>query len=411
MMKAGTPLPLTSLILVVGLLVLAGVFADARPASAQTQEACPLPDGMTPPADPPVTAQQVEDGSASLKDFALAARDRLDQEIGTGLYLYDLCLIRQEGGAYRSGSTYLILLTLDGRVYVHAKEMALGARLLNPLIYAEILSKLGVEPAVLADLASPDPATAAQAFGAVMGTLSQGPDAAFDATSLGIPSASGYATSYYAEPLGLPLIMLAGSDLDSSHMAQEEIDYGNPTVTARDVVDRETLKAFVTQAGEYVLEFLMSGDLTAASKIRVALRDENGPWRHGSVYLYVLDTVSNMITVHGANPDRYELRPLVATVRDVVTGELVLPQVIKAAKSSPEGGFVEYYFDDPTDDTDSADIPKVGYAREFTGEFQWADGMVVSISFIVGSGFYGSAPDDASTVTRPATWGQIKSRF
>ena len=26
---------------------------------------------------------------------------------------------------------------------------------------------------------------------------------------------------------------------------------------------------------------------------------------------------------------------------------------------------MEYYFDDPTDDNDSADIPKVGYARKF----------------------------------------------
>ena len=76
MMKAGTLPTLTSMILVVGLLVLVGVFSDARPALAQTQEACPLPDGVAPPPDPPVTAQQVEDGSASLMDFALTARDR-----------------------------------------------------------------------------------------------------------------------------------------------------------------------------------------------------------------------------------------------------------------------------------------------------------------------------------------------
>ena len=42
---------------------------------------------------------------------------------------------------------------------------------------------------------------------------------------------------------------------------------------------------------------------------------------------------------------------------------------------------MEYFYDDPADDTDSADIPKVGYAREFK--------RVVSSNFIVGSGFYG----------------------
>ena len=141
------------------------------------------------------------------------------------------------------------------------------------------------------------------------------------------------------------------------------------------------------------------------------MRDPNGPWRHGSVYLYILDLTSNIITFHGAFPDRFELRPLIATVRDVVTGELILPQVIEAAKSDPEGGFVEYYFDDPTDDTDSADIPKVGYAREFTGELSLG-GRVIPLHFIIGSGFYGRAPDDAATVTRTeATWGQLKSRF
>ncbi len=127
------------------------------------------------------------------------------------------------------------------------------------------------------------------------------------------------------------------------------------------------------------------------------MRDPNGPWRHGSVYLYVLDLTSNIILFHGAFPDLYELRPLIATVRDVVTGELVLPQVIEAAKSSPDGGFVEYYFDDPTDDTDSADIPKVGYARQFTGQREREDGTVLPINFIVGSGFYGRAPDVVAT--------------
>ncbi|MXX12246.1 MAG: T9SS type A sorting domain-containing protein [Gemmatimonadetes bacterium] len=109
------------------------------------------------------------------------------------------------------------------------------------------------------------------------------------------------------------------------------------------------------------------------------------------MYLYILDLTSNIILFHGAFPDRYELRSLIPTVRDVVTGELILPQVIEAAKSNPEGGFVEYYFDDPTDDTDSADIPKVGYAREFKSELDTGGG-VIQYDFIIGSGFYGSAP-------------------
>ena len=386
----------TYMIPLVGLLVLAGVFSKAPPALAQ--EPCPLPPGVTPPADPPVTAQQVEDGSASLKDFALTARDQYKTPTSTlEEALYFQCLVRQEGSPYRSGSTYLIQLTPDGRVYEHAKSMALSGRLLNPLIYAEILSALGVSPTVLIDLASPDPATAAQAMGTLMGTLSQEPDAAFDATTF-IPGASGHAAVSLLGNSGIPILLLAGFDLNESHLIEEAIDYGNPTITAEDVVDRETLKAFVTQAGEWFIPIVETAtDPAAISKARVAARDPNGPWRHGPVYLYVLDLTSNIILFHGAFPDRFEWRPLVATVRDAVTGWLILPQVIEAAKSSPEGGFVEYYFDDPTDDTDSADIPKVGYAREFTATIGRPDGSAFTLNVIIGSGFYGREPEVVPT--------------
>ncbi len=388
---------------IVGLLVLAGVFSNAPPALAD----CPLPPGVTPPADPRVTAQQVEDGSATLMDFALAVRER-SREYAQGAAtaeqaVYIGCIIRLDDGIWRSGSTYIVSLTPDGRVYIHAKDMSLTGRLLNPVIYGAILFALGVSPTDLANLASPDPAIAAQAFGAVMGTLSQEPDGAFDATtpipglSPGIPGASGHAAIYIEPNLGgAPIVMLMGFDLNESHLvpiSDEAIDYGDPAITARDVVDRETLKAFVTQAGNYFLDLMSSGDLAAQAKARIALRDPNGPWRHGSVYLYVLDIVSNVIIFHAAFPDKYEYRPLIPTVTDAVTGEFILPQVIEAATGNPEGGFVEYYFDDPTDDTDRADIPKVGYAREFAAEIRRADGSTIPADFIVGSGFYGRAPD------------------
>ena len=382
-MKTGTFKTRTPLFLLAGLLTLAGVFSDARLALAQTQADCVLPPGVTPPPEPRVTAQDVENGSASLMDFALAVRD-LNLEIGQSAasveqVLYLGCLVRQEGEAYRSGSTYLVQLTPDGRVLVHAKDMALSGRKLNLLIYGAILQALGISPADLADPA---------AFLAAFAAAATGNGGSFNVP--GIPGASGYAATYVSTNFSAPLVLLAGFDLNESHLAEEDIDYGDPAITARDVVDRRTLKAFVTQAGEFVIAHQASGDLAAASQARIALRDENGPWRHDSVYLYVLDLTSRTIFFHGAFPDRFELQPLVPTVQDVVTGHLLLPQVIDAATSSPEGGFVEYYFDDPSDDTDSADIPKVGYARQFTGEVSLG-GRVVPLNFIVGSGFYQSS--------------------
>ena len=377
----------------VGAVALAGILSDSQPVRAQTQEACPRPAGATAVAPPDVTAAEVENGTGALADFALAARERSREHArdaaGPEQGLYIACLIRQEDGIWRSGSTYLVSLTPDGRVFVHAGNMALSGRPLDPRIYAAILVALGVSPADLANLASSDPATQGGALARVMATLSREPDAAFDA-SAAAPGASGHASVYVSPELGAPIVLLAGFDIDESHLAAERIDYGNPTVTARDVVDRATLKAFVTQAGEYFLGLQRSGDAAAASRARVALRDPNGPWRHGSVYLYVLDTVSNIIAFHAAFPDRFEYRPLTPTVRDAVTGRFILTEIVNAAKSSSEGGFVEYFYDDPTDDTDSADIPKTGYARAFAGEVRRPDGSVQPVSFIVGSGFYGS---------------------
>ncbi|MDD9991522.1 MAG: autotransporter domain-containing protein [Rhodospirillales bacterium] len=331
----------------------------------------------------------MENGTGSLTDFALSARDRFQEQAmlattpGQAQYLG--CLIREDESPWRSGSTYLVTLTHDGRVNVHAKDMSLSGRQLRPSIYGGILRALGINPADRADPA---------AFRAAFAAAEAGNGGSFDIP--GVPGASGYASAYTSLSFRTPAVLLAGFDLDATHLAAEQIDYGNPAVTAADVVDRATLKAFVTEAGNYFMELVLTGDPAAVSKARIAMRDPDGPWRHGSVYLYVWNLTSQTILFHAGFPDTYELRPLVPVARDAVTGEFILPHLIEAAKSGPEGGFHEYHFDDPTDDTDSVDIPKVGYVRTFSDQAQRADGSTRQISFVVGSGFYGSASQEVA---------------
>ena len=74
MMKTKTRRANSFFFLVTGLIVVAGICFDGRSALAQTELDCPLAAGVTPPAAPRVTAQQVEDGSATLMDFTLAVR-------------------------------------------------------------------------------------------------------------------------------------------------------------------------------------------------------------------------------------------------------------------------------------------------------------------------------------------------
>ena len=100
------------------------------------------------------------------------------------------------------------------------------------------------------------------------------------------------------------------------------------------------------------------------------------------MYVTMQDPDTGLILFHGAFPDRFELRRGgIAT--DIATGELVFDQLVAAARSSDEGGFWLYHFDNPVDDTDSAQVPKVGYAIEFTR----TTGST-STRLIIASGFY-----------------------
>ena len=344
-------------LLTAGLFVTAGLFANGHPVLAQTRE-CPSVE------DPSVTAQQVAEGTGSLKDFTLAAKALAERH--TAAFG---CVIREDQSPWRSGSTYVVRLTREGRVGIHAKDMGLSARQLDPDIYQAILEALDID-------GSDEVAEAASRDGglfAVPGT-----------------SSKAYATAYIT-PLTVPYILIAGFDLDESHLipfSNEGIDHANPSTTAKGVVDRDSLKEFVTAAGNYFLDQRTS--IEALSKTRLAMRDPNGPWRHGSVYIYVWDPNSRLILVHAGNPDLYELQPLGSGVaRDDNTGEKVLLLLEKALNKAradgkeKEGAFVKYSFDDPSDDLDNVPVPKIGYVREFEFTLQSK-----RISFVVGSGFY-----------------------
>ena len=124
-----------------------------------------------------------------------------------------------------------------------------------------------------------------------------------------------------------------------------------PSITAAQVEADPTdanLLALAVEARDYVQDLSILGQ-------------EGGPWRDGSVYLYVLDT-TGYVWFHAAFPNLYELT-VAGGARDAVTGEVIYDLVREAAQADPEGGFVEYHFDDPNDDSDSAEIPKTAFVR------------------------------------------------
>lgn len=143
-------------------------------------------------------------------------------------------------------------------------------------------------------------------------------------------------------------------------------------ITAGEVLDRETLKAFVKAAKAYI------ESITDAAQIDVLLEDR---WKFDSIYIFILDG-EGIIRWHGANPDLVD-RDL-SGVEDQITGDLFVQELIAAAKS--DGGYVEYHFDDPSVQGDEDHTsPKVAYVETFTSPIP---DLFPDQNMIIGSGLY-----------------------
>lgn len=153
-------------------------------------------------------------------------------------------------------------------------------------------------------------------------------------------------------------------------------------VTASEVVDRASLKAFVERAAA-----LSNTEITDPADA-YAFFDRTfrpaGEWRMGSIYLYVSNT-RGVIRFHGARED---LEDVDLYNRRDKTGKLYVRELIRAAEAG--GGFVEYYFDNPAvvGDEEEGSL-KVGYVKmlDIGGERRF-----------IGSGIY---PADSVPIAPP----------
>ena len=162
----------------------------------------------------------------------------------------------------------------------------------------------------------------------------------------------------------------------------------NTEVTAGDVVDRETLKAFVLAAKAY-------GDKASTLPEYLNILQEfrtEGPWKQGSIYLFLF-TTEGLFILHGADPS-LEGRNLIDL--EDANGVKIVQELIAVAAEG--GGYVEYLWPDPQIEGDTGS-PKVSYAIPYAALGQ---------DFVLGSGFF---PESASTAVADQSWGQLKSRF
>ncbi|MDE2735859.1 MAG: cache domain-containing protein [Gemmatimonadota bacterium] len=145
-------------------------------------------------------------------------------------------------------------------------------------------------------------------------------------------------------------VLILGLASLSSAAAQ---DPERPKVTASEVVDRETLKAFVETGKEY-LEGIRT--LTETAKLRAIFRAE-GDWKSGSTFLVIL-LKNGAVLLHGG--DAAIDNEVLIDVEDG-KGKKIVQELIAAAGRG--GDFVEYYWDDPAVEGDAN--PKVSYAVEY----------------------------------------------
>lgn len=334
---------------------MAGVCSDVRLAIAQ---------------DDPVTAGDVKD-PATLKAFVEYGKTQLD-DISDAEGLAVLWGSMRIDEDWKSGNTYLIVLNSHGSVLFHADQRDAEGRNLRGLVDARSDS---IGKYILAEAA---------AGGGFVGYYWDDP--AVEGDDSGGPKVA-YATQFFSEVTDEIYVVVGGFYRDLSDLpAGDGSAIPRPDVTASEVVDRESLEAFVRSALKAFSVALERIGLDRLGTIRDVFRDEGGYWKHGSIYTFVLTTTGYVI-FHGANPS---LEGQILLDLEDVNGVKIVKGLIDAARAG--GGYVEYSWDDPTVDEDG-DGQALG---DTVGSFKVSYSLLHSHlgeEYVIGAGFYRRGPD------------------
>ena len=310
---------------------------------------------------PKVTAGEVVDRE-TLKGFVEYAVSVFSSitDINEGARLQEA--VKREGSDWNVGNVFLILMTTEGQVYIHGE---------NPHVdgtkASEVVDDNGTK--VVQQIL----ATAAAGGGFVDWCWDdpRDPDDPHCKPS--------YALQYTSSIVGIDFVVVGGYYQDLSGAGQPLPTVPYPEVTAADVVDRETLRQFVHGSLDWIVELVGQVGFERATEWKAVLREEGGPFKSGPIYLFTF-TTEGFVIFHGADPWR-EGRFVLDN--EDFQGRPFVREVIAAAQAG--GGFVEYFWDDPTVQGDEdTGTPKVSYAVSYKSDLPIYQG----IEFIVGAGFY-----------------------
>ena len=313
------------------------------------------------------TADQVVDNE-TLKAFVEGAKAEIEAitDVNEGAKLRDR--LRTEG-PWKSGSMFLIIFLKSGEPFIHGNDRE-----------AESKNLIGVEDDNGLKVVEELLAAAARGGGFVEYHDGEAKTA--------------YAVEYTSGITGRQFVLVGGYSQDVSHVPIQTADLPKPSVTASQVVDRETLITFVEEAAKVYSEAVQSEGYSALTGIRNAFRVEGGDWKSGSIYLWVVSG-EGIILFHATEPFR-EGKETDLTRTDI-NGVRFAEELIQGARREGRK-FLEYYYDDPTIEGDEdTGSPKLGYAVGFS--VANSDQKAV-----IGSGIYLSGQTNVS----PISWGSLK---
>lgn len=321
---------------------------------------------------PSTTAKDAFDSNDTdtMKNFVLHAKTHAEALIKGGEFgneatqpLY--AEMREKGGVWNHESVYIIALTTDGRVVNHGKEGY------TETLYGSVLRDLE-----LADDANP---------GRTVGDLI---DQLLGSEDFNMPSCVNYSMGGKEIPScavavrnlrGAPtLVFMAGFDHEKNDQKIKPVECPyTPAVTAQEVEERhteESLKDFV-EGAIIRAEEISAPLLEATGAVRTSsapptpemlarIQEEaeefviklscmnRGPWKSGSVYLFVMRT-DTLVLLNGNNQE------FTGTgFREIFdeNGTDVGKLILETAGEDGAGGIINYLWDDPTTSEDDVDV-------------------------------------------------------
>ena len=281
------------------------------------------------------TAAQVKDHE-TLKAFVEGAKAQIEAitDMNEGAKLRER--LRTEGD-WKSGSMFLVVFLKSGEPFIHGNDRT-----------AESKNLLGVEDERGTRVVEKLLAAAAEGGGFVE-YHDGGPKTA-------------YAVEYTSGITARRFVLVGGYSQDVSHVPVQVADLPKPTVTASQVVDRESLITFVEEAAEAYRKAVMSEGYRGLTGVRNAFRVEGGDWKSGSIYLWVVSG-GGVTLFHGSEPYR-EGKPT-DMVRTDSKGVKIAEELIGGARREGRK-FLRYHYDNPAIEGDEeTGSPKLGYAVSF----------------------------------------------